>query len=587
MYKFHCSHQQIRRLVLLVGLWVMGLFLWTEDFVYAEIPVSHGKSATASSVTGATYDAGKAVDGLLHTAWRAEQAALPQWLSVDLGQQVNVRRIETVYENPASYYQYRIETSIDGLSWTLYTDKTSNTAGSFPKYTDTGEMVARYVRMTTTGVGTPGDSAAIFQFDVYATPVGHSLLSHNKTAIAYSTFGPGWEASKAVDGQLTSRWAPSTTTLPQWLVVDLAQTHNVLQVETTFDRKQETYQYRIEFSMDGISWYTFADRSANALRNEPRYVDSGNVNARYIRLMTLGVGNASGYFGVAELQVYGIGSGQTTTPSASPSSIAFSEASYAITTGATQQAAVTAMYSNQGPVQLSSGLTFISSQPTVASVSAAGIIQGLSPGTATITASYGGVTATASVTVSNTTQTITGIYMDSYSYALAPYAQRSILVSASYMNGETANVTSSTSFTSSNASVATVSSSGTISALASGTAYITATYGGYTATSTVTVSSRMSSISASSSYVSLATGGSQLIYVTGYESNGSSLTVSGAQFTSSNSAVATVGSNGYVTGVGPGSATITITYEGLTATVSVNVSAADSAAPSWPTGAAL
>lgn len=69
--------------------------------------------------------------------------------------------------------------------------------------------------------------------------------------------------------------------------------------------------------------------------------------------------------------------------------------------GTTQQAAATANYANLGAVVVTaeSNTTYQSSNPNVASVSATGLITGVTPGTATITVSHGGQQATQVVQV--------------------------------------------------------------------------------------------------------------------------------------------------------------------------------------------
>jgi hypothetical protein len=72
--------------------------------------------------------------------------------------------------------------------------------------------------------------------------------------------------------------------------------------------------------------------------------------------------------------------------------------------GATQQLTVTGTYSGglTQNVTLNTGLTYTSSNPAVATVSTTGLVETVANGTATITASYGGFSPSASATVSIT-----------------------------------------------------------------------------------------------------------------------------------------------------------------------------------------
>ena len=141
------------------------------------------------------------------------------------------------------------------------------------------------------------------------------------------------------------------------------------------------------------------------------------------------------------------------------------------------------------------------------------------------------------------------------------------------------DVTAYAAWSSSNASVATVSA-GKITAKGVGTATITATYNGYTAKSTVTVTDAVTyDYQLSPSSTSLVNGRTtkftvvKRTFTNGTQTNGQDVS-STFTWTSSNTSVATVGSNGVVTGVGKGTATITAKYGETTLTGTVTVTPA-------------
>ena len=122
-------------------------------------------------------------------------------------------------------------------------------------------------------------------------------------------------------------------------------------------------------------------------------------------------------------------------------------------------------------------------------------------------------------------------------------------------------------FTSSNSSVATVSSYGTISALAAGTAKITVTHpskGSGTITLTIG-SSGGTTPPAGTLTISQSPTGTIAVGASGYQlyvtdSSGTSLSRLDCTFSSSNSSVATVSSYGTISALSAGSATITVTH---------------------------
>ena len=136
-------------------------------------------------------------------------------------------------------------------------------------------------------------------------------------------------------------------------------------------------------------------------------------------------------------------------------------------------------------------------------------------------------------------------------------------------NATNKNVTWSTS----NASIATVDANGEVTAVSAGTATITATADGKSATCTVTVTAAtvpVTGVTLNKTSTSLYVGDTETLTATVEPSDATNKTVT---WTSSNPSVATV-ENGVVTAVGAGTATITVTTEDgtKTATCTVTVS---------------
>lgn len=128
------------------------------------------------------------------------------------------------------------------------------------------------------------------------------------------------------------------------------------------------------------------------------------------------------------------------------------------------------------------GIIWKSSNASVATVNN-GVVTGVSAGTATITAtSEGGFTATCTVTVSNVA--VTSVSISPTTAALSVGSTKQLSATVLPTNATNKNV----SWSSNNTSVASVSSTGLVTAKAVGTATITATAdGGKTATCSVTV----------------------------------------------------------------------------------------------------
>jgi hypothetical protein len=109
--------------------------------------LSQGKTATAQTVASG-YAASNANDGDYQTNWLATGVTWPHWWMVDLGASKTVKNVQIswfMYKGSEGYYQYKIETSTDGINFTTALDKSSNTTYGFTS--DRLSVTARYVRI--------------------------------------------------------------------------------------------------------------------------------------------------------------------------------------------------------------------------------------------------------------------------------------------------------------------------------------------------------------------------------------------------------------------------------------------------------
>lgn len=158
--------------------------------------------------------------------------------------------------------------------------------------------------------------------------------------------------------------------------------------------------------------------------------------------------------------------------------------------GVNSKLKATALMSNGTNQDVSINATWLSSNTTVATPLLFGNFSTIAPGTSTITATYGGRSATYNLTVVNAA--ITGLSVSVVTSGLT--AQPSIFpqgdvrnfeMRALYSNGTSALVAGT--WSSSAPSIATVDTSGILRTLSPGTTAIVATYGGFTTVKNVTV----------------------------------------------------------------------------------------------------
>jgi len=278
-------------------------------------------------------------------------------------------------------------------------------------------------------------------------------------------------------------------------------------------------------------------------------------------------------------------SGSATVTVANPNlvSIAVAPATATVSAGNTQAFTATGTYDNSTTLDITTQVTWSSSNIAVAQVSNAagtnGLATSLTRGTATITASMQGVQGTATLTV--TAPTLVAITLTPASATIAVGATQAYTVRAVYANGTTGPLTGA-SWSSSSTGVATIAAGGgpgggaTATGVGAGTTTITVSYGtdggvslSDTATLTVTAPRTLIDIRLTPASATILVNGSQAYTVDGDYNDGTTTPIAtGVTLTTSDGTVAAVAGGGrgapggglLVNGVGAGTATVTATY---------------------------
>jgi len=222
-----------------------------------------------------------------------------------------------------------------------------------------------------------------------------------------------------------------------------------------------------------------------------------------------------------------------------------------IVVGTTAQLAATASPSNANDTSV----TWSSSDTSVATVSNNGLVTGVANGTCTITATANdGSGKSASCTVTITTL-VTGITLSSSTLTVNAGATSQLTATASPDNATDKTVT----WSSSDTNVATVNSSGVVTGVSRGTCTITATAkdgSGKSASCAVTVNQLVTGITLNNTTLKVKEGNTSQLTATVSPSNANDTSVT---WSSSNTEVATVNSDGLVTALTEGTCTITVT----------------------------
>ena len=221
------------------------------------------------------------------------------------------------------------------------------------------------------------------------------------------------------------------------------------------------------------------------------------------------------------------------------------------------------------PSGLSPTITWTSSNRNVATVSSKGVVTGISPGTAIVTASTGSFKSTSTITVIEkevVIPSLTGLTMSQTTASM----EVNETLSLTYTRTPSDATLETVSWSSSDDTIATVSANGLVTAVGVGTATITAAHDNIKATCIITVTQtdiNLTALSFNTQNATIEVGEITTLILTKTPSNATNPIT----WTSSNKNVATVSSSGTITGLSPGTTTITASYENISATCIISV----------------
>ncbi|WP_327640000.1 PQQ-dependent sugar dehydrogenase [Kribbella sp. NBC_00482] len=126
-------------------------------------------------------------------------------------------------------------------------------------------------------------------------------IARGRPAVASSTYLAGREASKAVDGSMSTAWS-SARTDPQWFQVDLGSVQVVNRVMMNWLSTAYAKSYQLQVSGSGRTWKTVSstvsgDGGTDIVTFTPNY-------ARYVRMVATKRAVAGSYYSFWEFGVY-------------------------------------------------------------------------------------------------------------------------------------------------------------------------------------------------------------------------------------------------------------------------------------------
>ncbi len=255
-------------------------------------------------------------------------------------------------------------------------------------------------------------------------------------------------------------------------------------------------------------------------------------------------------------------------------SIAITPANPQLLLGTLNQFTATGTFSDQSTKDISTSVTWGSSNGSVASISAGGLVTTLALGSLTISATSNSITGSTSVSVQPATLISITIVPSNASIARLTTQQFHAL--GNYSDGSTQNLTRQVTWASSNTAVAQIINTGLSRGVAAGTTTITATLGSVTGSTAFNVTNAtIVSINVTPAAQSIAVSTTLDFSAAGRFSDGTVQNITDdSTWSSDNTAVATIAAPPTAAGVSPGTANISATFNGVSGSAPLTVTTA-------------
>ncbi len=239
--------------------------------------------------------------------------------------------------------------------------------------------------------------------------------------------------------------------------------------------------------------------------------------------------------------------------------------------GENQQFTAIGHYRDGSRKDITASAVWASTNTSVATISGSGFATSASTGSATISATFSGVTGNGTLTVTNAVLVSIAVTPANPDLLLGTLQQ--FTATGTFSDQSTRDITGSVTWASSNNGVASISKNGLATALALGSLTISVASGSISASTPVNVqSSILSSLTIQPANGKIAHLTSQQFHATGTYTDGSTQNVTGkVSWISSNTAVATIASSGLLSGVTPGPTTITATLGSISTSTTLEV----------------
>ena len=317
---------------------------------------------------------------------------------------------------------------------------------------------------------------------------------------------------------------------------------------------------------------SFDDGSTQLLQN---VTWSSSSNSATVNSSGLAIGVSTGTATITATSGSVSGTASLTVTGASLVSIAVAPANSTMAPDTTKQFTATGTFSDSSTQDVSAVVVWTSSSPAHATITSQGLATGLTAGATTITATYGSISGSTGLTVSNVS--LVSITVSPANPRINAGTLIKFTATGTFSDGSVATNLSGVSWKSQHPNIASVRATGIAHGKKSGSVTITASAFGISGTTTLTVGTgTLVSIVVTPANPTAAAGGTQQFTATGTFSDSSTQDITlNSHWSSSSSSVATIANAPSLAGLGnckaAGSTNITANSGGITGSTGLTV----------------
>jgi uncharacterized protein YjdB len=254
-------------------------------------------------------------------------------------------------------------------------------------------------------------------------------------------------------------------------------------------------------------------------------------------------------------------------------SMQVSPSTISIGIGSTQQFTATGHYSDSTSKDITSSAQWISSDSSLANVNSSGMVVGSKAGTVTVTATSGTLQSSATLKITAAAANLVSIAISPLASSVPVNTSQQFNAVGAYSDGSTSDLTALVTWTSSSTATATINMSGLLAAVAAGSTNVSATFAGVSQSISVAITApSIVSVTVTPDGLTLGIGINLQFTATATYSDGSSQDLSsGVTWSSSSPLVTTINNSGLASTVAAGSTTITASVGAFSDTSTVTV----------------